>query len=533
MPGAQTTRAFGCVIVLLAFGPIYSTSAAAQSRSDSALKAPVADSSAPVTALLAQAGYVAIPFRSDPGGPQFVEGAADTVSLSFHLDSGLDLSLLLDPSLADAPGIRLTGLTASATTVYGTQVNNFAVADRITIGPLMLADSLDVLVRNPFGGNGGIGNWLLANRAAIIDFSTDTLYLLSTTRAPEPPRKTVARPAQTVRAALESAGQYRTFLELMQAAKLQSLLESTAASPTATAPVKWDTRPEVIHHAGLDTMPASKERRQRIRQAMTDEFRHAGQLTVFAPTDSAFARLGLDVLERLRADTAELARVLRAHLLPDTYLTSTTLRNLVRGIEHPAGAALVFYASNGRTDLTRLDHIDNGAVIRRGTIVQPDLLAINGVVHGIDQILIARAGPSPLTLASESQGFISIPLYRLSGGGYAARVKLNGTPLFLKIDTGFRSYVSVDRKVFERWSVPPSSGAQLTFGSTTFQVDNVSPDDFSATIQGLINADRTPYDGVIGSEFLDQYSARIDFAAGILYLKLPATDPAGAIPSSP
>ena len=98
-----------------------------------------------------------------------------------------------------------------------------------------------------------------------------------------------------------------------------------------------------------------------------------GPFTVFAPTDEAFAALGPELLNRLLADEERLNDLLRYHVLQGRYTAS---------------------------DLTGLDTVttlegsdlqvetDDGLRLDEATVVQPDLEADNGVVHGLDQVML-------------------------------------------------------------------------------------------------------------------------------------------------
>lgn len=104
--------------------------------------------------------------------------------------------------------------------------------------------------------------------------------------------------------------------------------------------------------------------------------------TVFAPTDRAWAALDQDALEALLANRAALWRVLDNHIFPAPVTTADLepgeLRTIGGIVEVEAEGATVTFGD--------------------ATVTHPDLLATNGVVHGIDAVvtevcLEARAGP--------------------------------------------------------------------------------------------------------------------------------------------
>jgi uncharacterized surface protein with fasciclin (FAS1) repeats len=135
----------------------------------------------------------------------------------------------------------------------------------------------------------------------------------------------------------------------------------------------------------------------------------AGPLTVFAPTNTAFAgllaELGLSK-EQLLANRALLTSVLTYHVLP---------RRVLRA-EVPVGAAIAtaqgesFSVDNGLTITDR-----NG---RRAAIITTDLFASNGVIHVIDKVILPKI-PNIVELA-QSQPQFSILVEAVVAAGLAS-----------------------------------------------------------------------------------------------------------------
>lgn len=108
----------------------------------------------------------------------------------------------------------------------------------------------------------------------------------------------------------------------------------------------------------------------------------AGPLTVFAPTNDAFAALLAELgitKAALLADTALLARVLTYHVVPARVLKADV----------PVGAAITSLQGSTFT-------IDAGLVItdqraRRSNITATDVLTSNGVIHVIDKVILPPA----------------------------------------------------------------------------------------------------------------------------------------------
>lgn len=107
--------------------------------------------------------------------------------------------------------------------------------------------------------------------------------------------------------------------------------------------------------------------------------------TVFAPTDEAFSQLPEGTLEYLlQPENKEvLQRVLSYHVLPEVVTASEITGGEVESLD----GGLV-------TEVT-----DEGVIINNATVTDPDIQASNGVVHGINRVLLP--GDLQSTLASE------------------------------------------------------------------------------------------------------------------------------------
>ena len=105
----------------------------------------------------------------------------------------------------------------------------------------------------------------------------------------------------------------------------------------------------------------------------------AGPFTVFAPTDVAFAAVDGDALAALLADEAALTDVLLYHVTDAGALLASQVIALVSG--GPAGVTM----RNG-DDVTV--SLDGGSVlVNEATVVVPNVLTANGVIHVIDAVL--------------------------------------------------------------------------------------------------------------------------------------------------
>ena len=99
-----------------------------------------------------------------------------------------------------------------------------------------------------------------------------------------------------------------------------------------------------------------------------------GSFTVLAPTNEAFAKLPDGTLNKLLAQVHTLKRVLMYHVLPGDVRSD----DLAQIDEAPTeeGSIVAVSRSNG------------GFKINEAQVVKSDILADNGVIHTIDQVLI-------------------------------------------------------------------------------------------------------------------------------------------------
>ena len=158
----------------------------------------------------------------------------------------------------------------------------------------------------------------------------------------------------------------RTFAGLALAAGAAALV-SACAPETPQGPTIRDI---FNSNASFSTLA------QALANANVQSLGDAGPFTVFAPRNSAFAKLPEDELERLLRpeNRDELARILQLHVVAGSY---------------PA-AALV----DKTTTLTTLSGLSiivdgfNGLNVGGVNVVQPDVMASNGIIHVVDGVIL-------------------------------------------------------------------------------------------------------------------------------------------------
>jgi uncharacterized surface protein with fasciclin (FAS1) repeats len=107
---------------------------------------------------------------------------------------------------------------------------------------------------------------------------------------------------------------------------------------------------------------------------LVDAIAAPGQRTVFAPTDAAFAELGLNAGNIGTLDQATLTQILLYHVTPG--------RRIARSVV-PADRLRML---NG--GFTAISRQAGGVFINDAAIVATDVMASNGIIHVIDGVLL-------------------------------------------------------------------------------------------------------------------------------------------------
>lgn len=107
---------------------------------------------------------------------------------------------------------------------------------------------------------------------------------------------------------------------------------------------------------------------------LVETLKGKGPFTVFAPTDSAFARLPKGTIEALLADKAKLTAVLTYHVVPGT-VTSTDVVKLNKA-KTVQGAEITIKTK------------EKTVMIDNAQVVAADILCSNGVIHVIDNVIL-------------------------------------------------------------------------------------------------------------------------------------------------
>ncbi|MEH1901487.1 MAG: fasciclin domain-containing protein [Nostoc sp.] len=109
---------------------------------------------------------------------------------------------------------------------------------------------------------------------------------------------------------------------------------------------------------------------------LTGTLQGKDNLTIFAPTNAAFAKLPPDALQELfkPANKEVLIKILTYHLVPGKVLSADLKSGEVKSLE-------------GGTINVKVDAA-NGVTVNDAKVTQADITGTNGVIHAIDQVIL-------------------------------------------------------------------------------------------------------------------------------------------------
>jgi len=113
---------------------------------------------------------------------------------------------------------------------------------------------------------------------------------------------------------------------------------------------------------------------------LADTLSGPGPLTVFAPTNEAFAKLPAGTVESLLepANKEQLAAVLTYHVVPAAVMAKDVKPGTVETVN---GATFTVATENGDVVLT-------GGQGNKAKVIKTDIVASNGVIHVLDAVLL-------------------------------------------------------------------------------------------------------------------------------------------------
>lgn len=137
-----------------------------------------------------------------------------------------------------------------------------------------------------------------------------------------------------------------------------------------------------------------------------------GPLTVFAPTDEAFAKLPAGTIDSLLRPESkqQLADILKFHVVPGRVYSTDALK--AKKATTLQGGQVSIAATN------------DGAKVNNAKLLSTDIDASNGVIHVIDSVLLPPSGQASTSPAMMIQNAIAqgAPIYNAGHAGECARI---------------------------------------------------------------------------------------------------------------
>jgi transforming growth factor-beta-induced protein len=153
---------------------------------------------------------------------------------------------------------------------------------------------------------------------------------------------------------------------------------------------------------------------------LVETLKSEGPLTVFAPTDDAFAKLPAGTVEKLLAHPDQLAAILKYHV-----------------VAGKVKAADVVKLSSAKTVLGQTLAIDtaDGVRVGKANVVKTDIETSNGVIHVIDTVLIPR---NDIIETARGAGSFKTLLAALDAAGLTGALQSDGPfTVFAPTDEAF------------------------------------------------------------------------------------------------
>ena len=196
----------------------------------------------------------------------------------------------------------------------------------------------------------------------------------------------------------------KTWLKFVLAASTATLLTACGSDDDDSAAASPGTLAEVATGAGFSSLVAAADKAGLV-PALSDR---SADLTVFAPTDAAFAALArslgfADAAAMVAAlDGPTLAKILSFHVLP----SSLNAAELVAG----ARTQNTLYRFPGTTPATLALDTTAGvkltdAALNQAAVTRADVAASNGVIHVIDKVLVPPGVLNVVQMAQSNPTF--------------------------------------------------------------------------------------------------------------------------------
>ncbi|XP_059161229.1 transforming growth factor-beta-induced protein ig-h3-like [Physella acuta] len=145
--------------------------------------------------------------------------------------------------------------------------------------------------------------------------------------------------------------------------------------------------------------------------------------TLLAPTDQAFARLPTDLMERILSDADTAEKVLQRHIVRGVYCADAIVVSV--GLKTLDDSRLLFRCKR------------EGVFVNDAKVVDPDIVASNGVIHGIDQVFIPDSVKNTSQLLREMN--LTDFLDALEKSGLNDTLNMGNITIFTPTNKAFKS----------------------------------------------------------------------------------------------
>ena len=108
-----------------------------------------------------------------------------------------------------------------------------------------------------------------------------------------------------------------------------------------------------------------------------------GPFTVFAPTDAAFANVPQATMDKIMGDPAIVRDVVYFHITPGKYMAK----------DLPALKECKTLCPTANAGVMKFTMMGDKYMVNNANIVQPDMMATNGVAQGIDAVMLPVFAP--------------------------------------------------------------------------------------------------------------------------------------------
>ncbi|XP_058489684.1 periostin, osteoblast specific factor b isoform X2 [Solea solea] len=168
---------------------------------------------------------------------------------------------------------------------------------------------------------------------------------------------------------------------------------------------------------------------------MLDKLGEPGHYTLFAPTNSAFEKLGIDVLERLQSNEVAVKALLNFHLLDSVQCSEAIIAGST--YETLEGSNIVIGCDG---ESLTVDGVK--------MVLKKDIVTSNGVIHLIDQVLMPDSAKQVMELVGSSQSTFGDMVSEL-GLSAAMRPEAEYT-LLAPLNAAFTTeMMSMDQRMFK------------------------------------------------------------------------------------